>query len=637
MAERRDLMLKITEKEKISAISNHENLEKLYEYLSKKIKSTIITGPKGSGKKTLVSQLRNAVLEGDTPQGLVGELYQFDIAQFCVDAKEFGVEMVLVMMKEQLEKNRNSLIIVKDANFIKEESKLYVPFLDILGPSIRGGEINILMVLEPPMKVEDYPQLKGVNLLKMEGFNRETMEKVLDLHSFLSKPCEVTSEAKKALLELSEKYLKNDVEPGRSVEVLQHVIASEKIKRGYHMDYAGGDTHHIKDALLIGEEFPDDSIINKVSKAYSGKLETINPSDIMGGDEFIRGNSFKMVAQILEKEFPKNIVIGKTEVEMTISQMTGIPVGKITKSDQEKLKELEGALGKMVHGQDLVISQVAAAIKRSRLQLRQGSKPQAVFLFAGPTGTGKTETAKSLASYMFGKKNLIRFDMTEYMEDHTVSRLFGSPPGYVGHEEGGQLTEAVKKHPFSVILFDEVEKAAPMVFNTMLQVFDDGRMTDGQGTTVDFSNTFIIMTSNLCTDKLGEVTDDNLHEKQKILMGEVNKFFKPEFVNRLDGICLFKSLGFDTLKGIAKKKLHELGRILKEKHNIMELDWDPKVPEFLASRITQGKSSTLGARPLDRIINTLIVDQISEVILGGAPISNMTIFLNSDGGLSLKA
>ena len=325
------------------------------------------------------------------------------------------------------------------------------------------------------------------------------------------------------------------------------------------------------------------------------------------------------------------------DVAVVLAKWTGIPVTKITESDADKLKNLESEIAKRVVGQDEAVHAISKAIRRGRLGLKDEKRPSGTFIFLGTTGVGKTELAKALAEVMFGNESaLVRIDMSEYMEKHDVSRLIGAPPGYVGYDEGGQLTEAVRRHPYSVVLFDEIEKAHPEIFNTMLQVLDDGRLTDGHGRTVDFRNTIIIMTSNIGARmlvgsegrKIGfavaddsdkdELSRDGLYggksydEAKKVVIDELKKTFTPEFVNRVDDIIFFRMLGKESLIKIVDILMKQVGRRIRDLG--MEIELTESAKELLAKK---GYDPQYGARPLRRVITSMVEDRFSEAMLDG--------------------
>ncbi len=320
--------------------------------------------------------------------------------------------------------------------------------------------------------------------------------------------------------------------------------------------------------------------------------------------------------------------VGAEEIAEVVSRATGIPVSKMMQGEREKLLHIEDALHKRVVGQDEAVTLVADAIRRSRAGLSDPNKPYGSFLFLGPTGVGKTELTKALAQFLFDSEEaLIRIDMSEYMEKHSVARLIGAPPGYVGFDEGGQLTEQVRRKPYSVILFDEVEKAHPDVFNVLLQALDDGRMTDGQGRTVDFKNTVIIMTSNLGGQKIQSMVDEPNELIKIAVMAEVKSHFRPEFINRIDEIVVFHALGKDNIKGIAKIQLQRL------EDRLAKLDLKLKVSDAALDVLCDaGFDPVFGARPLKRAIQQSVENPLSKEMLAGKFAPGATVKVHVKGG-----
>ena len=309
--------------------------------------------------------------------------------------------------------------------------------------------------------------------------------------------------------------------------------------------------------------------------------------------------------------------IDDDDIANVVSKWTGIPVSKLVESEKQKLLKMEEILHKRLVGQDEAVQTVSDAIRRARSGLKDPKRPIGTFLFLGPTGVGKTELAKSLAEFMFNDEDaLIRIDMSEYMEKHTVSRLVGAPPGYVGYDEGGQLTEAVRRKPYSVVLFDEIEKAHPDVFNIMLQIFDDGRLTDSKGRTVDFKNTLIIMTSNIGSDIILEDSLKslegavNFEETKDKVLEVLRSRFKPEFLNRIDETIFFKALTLAQLSAIVDIQMDYLRKLLKDQEIDLEISEDAK--DLLATR---GFNPVYGARPLKRIIRQMVENPLSKEIL----------------------
>jgi ATP-dependent Clp protease ATP-binding subunit ClpB len=320
-------------------------------------------------------------------------------------------------------------------------------------------------------------------------------------------------------------------------------------------------------------------------------------------------------------------------IAAVVSRWTGIPVDKMLSGEREKLLNMEQNLRRRVVGQDEAVVAVSNAIRRARAGLQDPNRPMGSFLFLGPTGVGKTELARALAEFLFDDESAMqRIDMSEYMEKHSVARLIGAPPGYVGYEEGGSLTEAVRRRPYQVILFDEVEKAHPDVFNVLLQVLDDGRLTDGQGRTVDFRNTLIVLTSNLGSEVLAALPEDaDMRKARDSVMAIVRGAFRPEFLNRLDEILIFRRLSRADMKGIVEIQLTRLQKLLTDRK--LTLDVDDKAKEWLGE---VGYDPVYGARPLKRVIQRELQNPLAEMILAGRITDGETVHVTTSGEDSLK-
>jgi ATP-dependent Clp protease ATP-binding subunit ClpB len=319
--------------------------------------------------------------------------------------------------------------------------------------------------------------------------------------------------------------------------------------------------------------------------------------------------------------------VDEEDIAKLVSKWTGIPVGRLLEGEAQKLVRMEERLRQRVVGQEDALSRVANAVRRSRAGLSDAKRPIGSFIFLGPTGVGKTELARALAEFLFDdEKLMIRIDMSEYMEKHTVSRLIGAPPGYVGYEEGGQLTEQVRRHPYSVILFDEIEKAHPDVFNVLLQILEDGRLTDGKGRTVDFRNTVLVMTSNVGSAAIYELAGKDPERARKEAMEALRQAFRPEFINRIDEIVIFNPLGKEQLERIVGLLLKNVEKLLAERQITLELS--SAANELL---LAEGYDPAYGARPLRRTIQRLIQDPLALRILEGAVLPGDHIRVDRDG------
>ena len=319
------------------------------------------------------------------------------------------------------------------------------------------------------------------------------------------------------------------------------------------------------------------------------------------------------------------------DVAEVVSKWSGIPVTRMLEGEKQKLLHMEERIAKRVVGQEEAVRAVSNAVRRARSGLQDPNRPLGSFIFLGPTGVGKTELARALAEFLFDSEAaMIRLDMSEYMEKHTVSRLIGAPPGYVGYEEGGQLTEAVRRRPYSVVLFDEIEKAHPEVFNSLLQILDDGRLTDGHGRTVDFKNTIVIMTSNIGSQYIAEVSDEKILRDR--VMEALRLHFKPEFLNRVDDILIFQRLTKEQLREIVTLQMVRLRRLLEERH--LQLELTDKARDFLADA---GYDPVYGARPLRRAIQNYLQDKLAPMLLAGEFKEGDAILVDADEeGLTFK-
>ncbi|MEP6941548.1 MAG: AAA family ATPase, partial [Betaproteobacteria bacterium] len=418
-------------------------------------------------------------------------------------------------------------------------------------------------------------------------------------------------------LKIEREAVKKESDPAskKRLELIEQEIARldreyadlEEIWKAEKAQVAG--TQHIMEeiekAKVAMEEAKRKGDWQKVSELQYGKLPQLE-AQLKKADKKLAGEDAK-TPRLLRTQ------VGTEEIAEVVSRATGIPVSKMLQGERDKLLHMEDALHKRVIGQDEAVTAVADAIRRSRSGLSDPNRPYGSFMFLGPTGVGKTELCKALADFLFDSaSHMIRVDMSEFMEKHSVARLIGAPPGYVGYEEGGYLTEAVRRKPYSVILLDEVEKAHPDVFNVLLQVLDDGRMTDGQGRTVDFKNTVIVMTSNLGSQMIQEMQGDDYGVIKLAVMAEVKTRFRPEFVNRIDEIVVFHALSQKDIASIAKIQLHALESRLAK----LEIKLDA-TPAALAKIAEVGFDPVYGARPLKRAIQQEIENPLAKEILAG--------------------
>lgn len=422
---------------------------------------------------------------------------------------------------------------------------------------------------------------------------------------------EISQEAIRAAVMLSDRYISDRFLPDKAIDVLDEACSKAAL-RGYKMPEQIEDLEQI-----IGE------LNQELEDAI--KERNMEKAALLAADKNQINEKLKRAKARRERQQQKlRIALTEGDIADVVSEWTRIPVQRLAQSETERLKKLEATLHKRVIGQEDAVSAVARAVKRGRVGLKDPSRPVGSFLFLGPTGVGKTELSKALAEALFGNdESMIRIDMSEYMEKHSVSKLIGSPPGYVGHEDGGQLSEKVRRHPYSVVLFDEIEKAHPDVFNILLQVLDDGHITDSQGRKVDFRNTVIIMTSNagaqsiVDAKRLGFNTvqdeKEDYKKMQSNVMDEVKRIFRPEFLNRIDEIIVFHALTESELEKIVGLLCQDLIQRAKE-----QLDITLKIKSAAKKLIAEaGTDRKYGARPLKRALQTKLEDPLTEAILNG--------------------
>ena len=421
----------------------------------------------------------------------------------------------------------------------------------------------------------------------------------------------ITDDALVAAVRLSARYINDRFLPDKAIDLIDE--ASSKIRL----------TTYVEPAEI--KSLTEDIDKLELQKEQAIKNEAYEKAgDIKKRQQKKREKIEKLREKWQKEKTSRKLIVGEGEIADVVSGWTKIPVRKLAEEESERLRRLESILHERVVGQEEAVTAVAKAIRRGRVGLKDPKRPIGSFLFLGPTGVGKTELCKALAEAMFGTENaLIRVDMSEYMEKHSVSKMIGSPPGYVGYEEGGQLSEKVRRNPYSVILFDEIEKAHPDVFNILLQVLDDGHITDAQGRKIDFKNTVLIMTSNagaeniISPKRLGFASNDDAKERYRFMkervMEEVKRMFKPEFLNRIDEIIVFHQLSQDHMKEIVDIMLKSICRRTLTQMNL-KLTVDDTAKAFL---VEKGYDEKYGARPLRRAIQNLLEDKLAEAVLDG--------------------
>ncbi len=604
-------------------IGRKEEIQRVIQILSRRTKNNpCLIGEPGVGKTAVAEGLAEKIVAGDVPEILKNKrVVSLDMASMIAGAKYRGdfEERIKKALKE-VKKAGDVIIFIDEIHTIvgAGSAEGAVDAANILKPLLARGEIQLIGATT----LKEYRKYIEKDAALERRFspvtvNEPTEEEATQILFGLRDKYEahhnvkITDEAIKSAVELSSRYINDRYLPDKAIDLIDE--AASKVRMS---SYTEPDSF---------KELKD-----KIEKLDKEKEEAIRVQDFEKAAKIRdKENAKKKELEDAKKEWEtkssKNVSTLKEEdIADVISSWTGIPVAKVSQSENDKLKNLEENLHKRVIGQDEAVSAVAKAIKRSRMGLKDPNKPIGSFLFLGPTGVGKTELSKALAENLFGSEDaLIRIDMSEYMEPHSVAKLIGSPPGYVGYDEAGQLTEKVRRKPYSVILFDEIEKAHPDVMNMLLQVLDDGRLTDSQGRTVNFKNTVIIMTSNvgakLITDKktLGFIEEKESGEKEyqdikKDVMAELKKEFKPEFLNRIDEIIVFHKLEDNQIRKIVDIMIDNVGKLLKEQG--IKLTIDENAKDLVAKK---GTDKTYGARPLKRAIQTMVEDKIAEAMLDG--------------------
>jgi len=601
-------------------IGRQREIERVMQILSRRTKNNpVLIGEPGVGKTAIVEGLGQRIIAGEVPETLRGkQVYTLDLGALVAGSRYRGdfEERLKKVLKEI--KGRGDILL-----FIDEIHTL-------VGAGAAEGAIDAASILKPMLA---RGELQTIGATTLEEY-RKYLEKDAALERRFQ-PVQVDEPDVAETIQILE-GLKDRYEEHHSVRYTDDALVSAANLADRYIS----DRHLPDKAIDLIDEAGSRMRITRTGSSPDLKDVDVRIQDVRGQKaEAVRAQQFEHAAQLRDQErqliaertereqalkasgAPAAWVIDEEEIAEVLAQWTGIPVHRLTEEETERLIHMEEKLHERIIGQHDAIVAVSKAIRRTRAGLKDPKRPAGSFIFLGPSGVGKTETGKALAEFLFGDEDaLIQLDMSEYMEKHTVSRLVGSPPGYVGYDEGGQLTEAVRRKPFSVVLFDEIEKAHPDVFNTLLQILEDGRLTDAQGRQVDFKNTVIIMTSNLGTSELrkkavgfvagsGEVSyemmRDRIHEQLK-------KHFRPEFLNRIDEVIVFHELAVGEVKEIIDLMLVRVREQLKSRS--LELVLSDAAKEHLA---TQGYDPELGARPLRRAIQRLMEDPLSERVLKG--------------------
>lgn len=606
-------------------IGREKEIQRVIQILSRRTKNNpVLIGEPGVGKTAVAEGLALEIAKGNVPEILKDKrVVSLDLTGMVAGAKYRGdFEERIKAAIDEVKKSKNTILFIDELHTIvgAGAAEGSADAANILKPSLARGDFQVIgattlneyrkyiekdAALErrfQPVKVGEPTPEQAVQILKGLRDSYEAHHKV-----------KITDEAINAAVTLSSRYIADRYLPDKAIDLIDEGASKVRLASLTSPDNVKeledeiADYEKEKASAINEQDFERAARLRDEQKELQTKLDDAKKKWL----EQQKGNSGEVTAEDIAK---------------IVSEWTGIPVVQLTKEESERLLNMENVLHERVIGQSEAVTAIAKAIRRGRVGLKDPKRPVGSFIFLGPTGVGKTELCKALAEAMFGDENaMLRLDMSEYMEKHTVSKLIGSPPGYVGFEEGGQLTEKVRRKPYSVVLFDEIEKAHPDVFNMLLQILEDGRLTDSQGRTVDFKNTIIIMTSNvgarLITEKQSSLgfnsENENAEESEKkdikeLVTGELRKVFRPEFLNRVDDIIVFNKLNKDEIKQIAVKMLKTLENRL-DKMNIKISFTDNAISEIA----DKGFDENYGARPLRRAIQNEIEDPLSEQMLEG--------------------
>ena len=627
-------------------IGRKNEIERVIQILSRRMKNNpCLIGEPGVGKTAVVEGLAQKIVAGDVPESLKDKrVVTLDITSMVAGAKYRGdFEDRIKKCLNEVKKAKDVILFIDEIHTIvgAGSAEGAVDAANILKPLLARGEIQLigattLNEYRKYIEKDSALERRFSPVIVTEPSSEDTLkilEGIKDKYE-AHHNVKITEEAMKAAVDLSVRYINDRFLPDKAIDLIDEAASKVRMR-----------AYTVPDSLKKLEE--EISAISK-EKEEAVRSQDFEKAATLRDKEHEAKDKLEKEKQKWESKNSKEVItLTEEDIAEVISSWTRIPVKKLTQDENEKLRNLEKSLHERVVGQNEAVEAVAKAIRRGRVGLKDPNRPIGSFLFLGPTGVGKTELSKALAESLFGNEDsMIRIDMSEYMEGHSVSKLIGSPPGYVGFEEGGQLTEKIRRNPYSVILFDEIEKAHPDVMNMLLQILDDGRLTDSNGRTVNFKNTVIIMTSNigarLITDKktLGFTSkEENREEKKeyedikKDVLAELKKEFKPEFINRIDEIIVFHKLQKEEMRQIVDIMLKQVIKRM-EVQNI-KIKIDDKVKDKI---IEEGTDANYGARPLKRTIQNLLEDKIAEAILDGKISKNkeVKIGLNKDGEIEIK-
>ena len=604
-------------------IGRDKEIERVIQILSRRTKNNpCLIGEPGVGKTAIAEGLAQKIVEGNIPETLKDKrVVTLDLSSMVAGAKYRGeFEERLKKAMEEIRKAGNVILFIDEMHTIigAGAAEGAIDASNILKPALARGEIQVIgattineyrkhvekdAALErrfQPITVGEPSKEEAVEILKGIRDKYEAHHRV-----------KITDGALEAAVKLSDRYISDRYLPDKAIDLIDEAGSKVRLKAFT----APPDVKKLEEQIKRLSKEKEDAIRSQEFEKAAGIRD--QEQKLKVEHERIKGDWY-------QKNQTRTDIVTEEDIGDIVASWTGIPVKRLAEEESERLMKMEEELHKRVIGQDEAVKAISKAIRRGRVGLKDPKRPIGSFIFLGPTGVGKTELSKALAEAMFGNENaMVRIDMSEYMEKFAVSRLVGSPPGYVGYEEGGQLTEKVRRKPYSVLLFDEIEKAHPDVFNILLQILEDGRLTDSQGRVVDFRNTVIIMTSNvggrMITEPkrlgfvVGDNTSRNYEDMKGNVMGELKKTFRPEFLNRVDDIIVFHPLDEENIRSIVGIMLEVLVKRLAQ--NSIVLEASEEVKAYLAKK---GFDPVFGARPLRRSIQSLIEDKLAENMLEGS-------------------
>ncbi len=619
-------------------IGRNEETDRVIEILSRRTKNNpCLIGEPGVGKTAVIEGLAQKIINGNIPENLKNKrVITLDITSMVAGAKYRGdFEERVKKCLAEVKKAQDIILFIDEIHTIvgAGAAEGAIDAANILKPLLARGEIQVVgattikeyrKYIEKDSALERRFQSVYIEEPSIDDTIR-ILKGIRDKYE-AHHNVKITNDAIVAATHLSSRYINDRFLPDKAIDLIDEASSKVKLKSFIEPEYLKNMEKELDKITKEKEEAINTQNYERAAKLRDYENELIDKLEK-------ENDSWK------NKNNKKVINIEKEDIEMVISKWTGIPTYKITESENEKLKNLEKSLHERVVGQEEAISAISKAIRRSRVGLKDPNRPIGSFLFLGPTGVGKTELTKALAESLFGNENsMIRIDMSEYMESHSVSKLIGSPPGYIGYDESNGLAEKVRRKPYSVILFDEIEKAHVDIMNILLQILEDGILTDSQGRTVSFKNCVIIMTSNIGArqitekKKLGFINENDnsenveYNEIKKSVMGELKRELKPEFINRIDEIVIFHKLNEGEIRSIIDLMLEKVKKRLNDQNYYLE--FDESIKEVIQKN---GMDSNYGARPIRRAVQTYIEDKIAEGILNGEINKNKKIVISAEG------